>query len=108
VADVFVFPSLTDTQAIVLNEAAHAGLPFVWIDSDLNAVLQDSKTGFQAQNTPASFAREVTKLLADKDLRVQFGRQSRTVAQKMTEAKQTKKMANLLDALVEKRILAED
>ena len=28
-ADIFVFPSTTDTQALVLHEAAHAGLPIV-------------------------------------------------------------------------------
>jgi glycosyltransferase involved in cell wall biosynthesis len=36
-ADVFAFPSLTDTQGIVLHEAALAGLPIVMVDPDLAA-----------------------------------------------------------------------
>ena len=35
-ADVFAFPSLTDTQALVLQEAAHAGVPIVMADPSLH------------------------------------------------------------------------
>jgi glycosyltransferase involved in cell wall biosynthesis len=34
-ADVFVFPSTTDTQGLVLHEAAHAGVPIVLVDDEL-------------------------------------------------------------------------
>lgn len=107
-ADVFVFPSLTDTQALVLNEAAHAGLPFVWIDDDLNAVLQDGKTGYQAKNNPQSVAKHVVRLLQDKKTREEFGRQSKVEAQKFTGAKQTKKTADLLDSLIDTHVLNQD
>jgi glycosyltransferase involved in cell wall biosynthesis len=36
-ADVFAFPSLTDTQGLVLQEAALADLPLVLVDSELHA-----------------------------------------------------------------------
>jgi glycosyltransferase involved in cell wall biosynthesis len=35
-ADVFAFPSTSDTQALVLQEAAHAGLPVVMVDEALH------------------------------------------------------------------------
>ncbi len=35
-ADVFAFPSTTDTQALVLQEAAHAGVPVVMVDPALH------------------------------------------------------------------------
>jgi 1,2-diacylglycerol 3-alpha-glucosyltransferase len=35
-ADVFAFPSRTDTQGLVLQEAALAGLPVVMVDAELN------------------------------------------------------------------------
>jgi 1,2-diacylglycerol 3-alpha-glucosyltransferase len=44
-ADIFVFPSTTDTQALVLHEAAHAGLPIVMVDPLLTIV---SKPGLNA------------------------------------------------------------
>jgi glycosyltransferase involved in cell wall biosynthesis len=34
-SDVFAFPSLTDSQGVVLDEAALAGLPIVLVDADL-------------------------------------------------------------------------
>jgi glycosyltransferase involved in cell wall biosynthesis len=36
-AELFVFPSLTDTQGLVLQEAAHAGLPIVVVDGELRS-----------------------------------------------------------------------
>jgi 1,2-diacylglycerol 3-alpha-glucosyltransferase len=44
-ADIFVFPSTTDTQGLVLHEAAHAGLPIVTVDPLLTIV---SKSGLNA------------------------------------------------------------
>ena len=35
-AEVFAFPSTTDTQALVLQEAAHAGVPVVMVDAALH------------------------------------------------------------------------
>jgi 1,2-diacylglycerol 3-alpha-glucosyltransferase len=44
-ADIFVFSSTTDTQGLVLHEAAHAGLPIVMVDPLLTIV---SKPGLNA------------------------------------------------------------
>lgn len=42
-ADVFAFPSTTDTQALVLHEAAHAGLPIVSCDHELRLVVEEGQ-----------------------------------------------------------------
>lgn len=61
--DVFAFPSLTDTQALVLHEAAHAGLPIVSVDHELRLVLDDGVNGAIARPTPESLARQLVMLL---------------------------------------------
>jgi 1,2-diacylglycerol 3-alpha-glucosyltransferase len=54
--DVFVFPSLTDTQALVLHEAAHAGLPLIVCDRELGLVVQDKVNGEFCDPTPDAMA----------------------------------------------------
>ena len=62
-ADVFAFPSLTDTQALVLHEAAHAGLPIVSVDHELRLVLDEGVNGAIARPTPESLARQLVMML---------------------------------------------
>lgn len=62
-ADVFAFPSLTDTQALVLHEAAHAGLPIVSVDHELRLVIDEGVNGLIARPTPESFARNLVAML---------------------------------------------
>ncbi len=62
-ADVFAFPSQTDTQALVLHEAAHAGLPFVSVDHELRLVIDEGVNGLFARPTPESFARTLVTML---------------------------------------------
>lgn len=94
-AKVFAFPSLTDTQGLVLHEAAHAGLPFVLIDRDVSEVVRDGENGFVARSTAASFADCVLKLLNDDDLREQFGEASKRLARTYGEFAQTKKLEQI-------------
>lgn len=88
-ADIFAFPSLTDTQGLVLNEAAHANLPFVWCDKYVNEVVIDGINGFLAKNDARDFADALLLLLADKETRVSFSSQSQRLANKFTEQKMT-------------------
>lgn len=62
-ADVFAFPSLTDTQALVLHEAAHAGLPIVSADHELRLVIDEGVNGAIARPTPESLARQLVAML---------------------------------------------
>jgi len=62
-ADVFVFPSLTDTQALVLHEAAQAGLPLVLVDHELRLVVDPGANAALARPNPVSLAGAVTEML---------------------------------------------
>ena len=81
--DAFVFASLTDTQALVLHEAAHAGLPFVMVDHELRLVLDDGVNGAIARPTPESLARQLVMLihkLEDPDFKATARARSREMA----------------------------
>jgi glycosyltransferase involved in cell wall biosynthesis len=103
-AKVFAFPSLTDTQGLVLHEAAHAGLPFVLIDRDVSEVVRDGENGFVARPTAASFAECVLKLLEDDVLREEFAEASKRLARTYGEYAQTKKLEQIYqDALAQRQ-----
>lgn len=91
-AEVFAFPSRTDTQGLVLHEAAHAGLPFVLTDPGISLVVSDNKNGFIVRNTVASVTDAILRLLKDEKLRLKFGKVSRELASECTEFSQTKKL----------------
>ncbi|MFZ3009728.1 MAG: glycosyltransferase [Candidatus Microsaccharimonas sp.] len=106
--DIFVFPSLTDTQGLVLNEAAHAGLPFVILDPDVTQVAIEGKNALIARNTVASIGDTLTKLLADDALRAKFARVSKKLASSYTEFAQSKKLeAVYLQALSDREQLQD-
>jgi glycosyltransferase involved in cell wall biosynthesis len=98
-ADIFAFPSLTDTQALVLNEAAHAGLPIVWCDKYLNKVAVHGKNGICAEPNAASFTKALNELITNDEKRRKFGLRSKVEAKKFGEAKMTKKLIRELEAL---------
>lgn len=93
--DIFAFPSLTDTQGLVLHEAAHAGLPFVITDPGVTQVVENGRNGLVARNTVPSFADSVVKLLSDEKLRKQYGRESKKLAAACTEFTQSKKLEGI-------------
>jgi glycosyltransferase involved in cell wall biosynthesis len=102
-ADVFAFPSLTDTQGLVLHEAAHAGLPFIIVDRYVSEVVRDGENGFVARNNPTHFAECVIKLLEDKKLRAQFGEASKQLARQFGEYTQTKKLEQIYQEAIATR-----
>lgn len=96
-ADVFVFPSLTDCQALVLNEAAHAGLPTVWCDDDsLNPVLKDGISGLRAKDDDADLAAKIEKILDNPKLAKRLAAGAKGLADDYTEDKQTEKLIDCL------------
>lgn len=101
-ADIFAFPSLTDTQGLVLNEAAHAALPFVWCDKHVNDVVADGINGFLAKNSAKDFADALLILLNDKESRTSFSSQSQRRASRFTEQKMTLILEHELKKLVAK------
>lgn len=99
--NVFVFPSLKDTQGWVLHEAAHAHLPIVLIDREVSEVVEDGKSGFFAKNNATDVARKVVMLLSSPTKRARFGERSKELAAKFTEKKQARKFEKLYQHIID-------
>lgn len=99
-ANVYVFPSTFDTQGLTIHEAALCGLPIVMIDRDLSEVVKFGENGFVVRKSHADFAWRVIQILENKDLQKRFGKKSVELAQKFTQAGQTKLMADLIEEKV--------
>ncbi|HAC56400.1 TPA: hypothetical protein DCF80_02775 [Candidatus Saccharibacteria bacterium] len=99
-SSVFAFPSLTDTQAWVLHEATHAGLPVVMIDPELSEVVFDDENGYIVPNDVSEFATAVTRILGDKKLQKRFGERSRELSGQFTEAGQIQKLEKVYETAV--------
>lgn len=99
-SSVFAFPSLTDTQAWVLHEATHAGLPVVMIDPELSEVVFDDENGYIVPNSVTDFAGAVSRILGDAKLRDAFGRKSRELSAQFTEAGQIEKLVKLYETAI--------
>ncbi|MDR1986923.1 MAG: glycosyltransferase [Treponema sp.] len=64
VSDIFVFPSLTETQGLVTIEAMFSGIPVVAIGAmGTLMVMQGDKGGFMVKNDPQEFTQRVFDLL---------------------------------------------
>jgi glycosyltransferase involved in cell wall biosynthesis len=78
-ADVFVFPSTTDTFGNVVLEAQASGLPV--IVSDLGGpkeLVRDGRTGIVTKAHDADdFARAIERMSGDSDLRSRMGQEAR-------------------------------
>lgn len=94
-ADIFLFPSLTDTQGLVVNEAAAAGLPLVLCDPDFSEVFIDNKTGLLASSHSVGFARTVDRLIGDSALCDRLAAQAQKTAKSYSERDQVKKLVKL-------------
>lgn len=97
--DIHVHASIFETQGLVLNEAAGAGLPIIMIDRWVNPVLQDGRNGFFAADNVLDFSRKMSKLLNDKKLRLKFGKQSKVLAKQTSQEKVSKELESLYKSL---------
>lgn len=99
-ADVFAFPSLTDTQALVLHEAALAGCPIVAADHELQLVLDPGVNGELARPTPASYAAallRVMRKLDNPEWRAAARSRSIELASQWSIASQAKEMLSIYE-----------
>jgi 1,2-diacylglycerol 3-alpha-glucosyltransferase len=80
-ADLFVFASETETQGLVLAEAAASGLPAVAVAAPgCDEVVQDGASGLLTKPEPAALAEAVIGLLVDGERRRVMGVRAREVA----------------------------
>jgi 1,2-diacylglycerol 3-alpha-glucosyltransferase len=98
--DVFVFPSLTDTQGWAVHEAALAGLPLVLIDKDLSEILEPGVNGEYASKSAKSVADVVADLLSHPKKREVYGHESQRLARHFTEKRQVAKLTELYETAI--------
>ena len=80
-ADVFLFASETETQGLVLAEAAACGVPAVAVDAPGSAeVVRDGETGLLTKREPDAVAEAAIGLLLDTARRRVLGRHARELA----------------------------
>ena len=94
-ATLFAFPSHTDTQGLVLHEAAWARLPIVMTDPLITQVVEPDRNGLIAPSDPRHFAPAILKLLKDPDLRERMGQAGYELAHNYSASKQTAKLLRL-------------
>lgn len=103
-ADVFVFPSLVDTQGLVLHEAADAGLPIVACDEMVSEVVKDGVNGLIADNSPTDFSDKVTRIMTDDKLKKSMSAASRELASHYSAHGQAEKMLAVFEQAAEQKI----
>ncbi|MFT3969576.1 MAG: glycosyltransferase [Micropruina sp.] len=102
-ADVFVFPSQTDTQALVLHEAALCGLPLVIVDPELNLVVDPGVNALVARPNMVSLSQAIMamlRLLKDEEFATAAASRSRELAGQWTIERQATEMLGIYTDLM--------
>ncbi|MBI4636302.1 MAG: glycosyltransferase [Candidatus Rokubacteria bacterium] len=87
-ADLFLFASETETQGLVLAEAAASGLPAVAVSAPgCDEVVKDGETGVLTKNDAAALAEGVIGLLLDGERRSRMVRRAREVAESLFDVR---------------------
>ena len=102
-ADVFAFPSLGDTQALVINEAAWAATPVVMVDRRISQIVEDGASGLFAAATAEDFGDKISFLLEQPRQAVAMGEAARSRAKELTAGRQAAKLARLYEETVSRR-----
>ncbi len=80
-ADLFLFASETETQGLVLAEAAASGVPVVSVSAPgCDEVVRDGETGLLTKADPAAMAEAAVGLLLDRERRRRMGARARELA----------------------------
>lgn len=100
-ADIFVFPSVTETQGIVITEAMAAGVPAVAVGiMGPSDIIQDGSDGFLVPLNVDAFAAKIELLLENDCLRKRLGAQARKKAEKFSAAACALKMEKLYEKAI--------
>jgi glycosyltransferase involved in cell wall biosynthesis len=101
-ADIFVFPSLTETQGLVLVEAMAGGLAVVARSAFGSvAIVNDGVTGYLCDSEEA-FAERICELLQNQTLRRRMGEAAIARAQGLTAEKMAIRLEKAYQALIAK------
>ncbi|MGB4504610.1 MAG: glycosyltransferase family 4 protein [Syntrophaceticus sp.] len=100
-ADIFVFPSVTETQGIVLVEAMAAGLPVVAKAAYGSlAMVDDGVTGYLCQGDEHEFAAKTLSILNDPELKMRMSEAALRKAENLSADKMALRMERAYKALL--------
>jgi 1,2-diacylglycerol 3-alpha-glucosyltransferase len=91
-ADLFVFPSTTETQGLVIIEAMAASLPVVAVRAPGSVDVLTEGGGVLTENKPETFAREVVDILAVSERQKELSDEARRAAQRYSISDATARM----------------
>ncbi len=101
-ADIFAFPSTTETQGLAIGEAMLAGLPVVAVDAGgVPENVTDGVDGCLTQNHAADFAYRLKKLMADSTERERMGTSAAASAQAFSAERMTAEVEAIYHRVVE-------
>jgi len=102
VSEVFLFPSLTDTQGLVTLEAMFSGTPVVAIGAlGTLMVMGGDNGGFMVKNDEGEFTARVLALLDDEDLRSRKSEEAKLYARSWSIEELTKKLTGIYKTTAE-------
>ena len=102
---IFLFASKTDTQGLVIMEAAALGLPIVALkDEAYVGMLENNQNGYTVfEEKPEAFAQAVLKILNDGELWRKFSDNSKKIAENFSDINQAKKLLDIYKTILNKR-----
>ena len=100
-ADIFVFPSITETQGIVITEAMAAGVPAVAVGiMGPTDIIQEGVDGFLTRLNIDEFTDKIESLLDNENLKKQMGEQARENAKKFSVLTTANQMEKLYEQVI--------
>lgn len=102
-SDIFVFPSIADTQGLVINEACAHAKPIIFVDDKISKLTRHNKNGYHAKNNPKDFAHKCLSLIQKPDLQKKFGQESYKLAGAYSGTNQAKRLVSLYQGVIRGR-----
>jgi len=103
-ADLFTFPSVTETQGIVVAEAMASGTPPVAVGKmGPTDLIHDGEDGYLTKLDIKDFTDKVLKLLKDDDLRERFAKAGLKRIKEFSTETSTNQLIGLYEKVIEER-----
>lgn len=103
VGDVFAFPSLTETQGLVVAEALCAGLPCVAVNAGgTPEMFVDGEDGMLARNDVNDFASKIDTLLSEPGLLKTFSVRAMKNAERFSPGEMSNKVLQVYESVLAK------
>jgi glycosyltransferase involved in cell wall biosynthesis len=102
-SDIFVFPSVTETQGIVIAEAKAAGLPVVAIDAfGASEMVESGMDGYLTELKQEQFNQKIILLLKNQKMYKKMSVQARKNAEKLSTDNSTEKLVRCYETVLAK------